>query len=126
MIVTLADTNAEFTVFHAVNSHRVQMGDVLQAMNDYGIKVDVVTDDEFDAALAEAMKDEQKNVLVSNLIAYNEGGEHSVDEIDHDDTFTVKALFRLNCRWHITYYNYIRNAIAALDTLGFFGRKAKF
>ncbi len=126
MIITLADTNADFTVFHAVNSHRVQMGDVIHVMNDYGIKIDVVSDDDFDVALKFAMHDEKKNLLVSSLIAYNETDENFRKEIDHDDAFTIKALYRLRCRWSITDENYIKNAIEALDTLGFFGEEANF
>ncbi len=120
MIIELADTNAEFTVFHVVNSHRVQMGDVISAMNDYGIKIDVVSDENFNAALTAAMRDEKKNLFVSNLIAYAENGSLDTLEVDHDDSFTIKALYRLNCRWKITDENYIHNAIHALDTLGFF------
>ncbi|MBQ6006563.1 MAG: amino acid adenylation domain-containing protein [Selenomonadaceae bacterium] len=126
MIVTLADTNAEFTVFHAVNSHRVQMGDVIHVANEYGIKIDIVSDKEFETALKLAMQDEEKNLLVSSLIAYNESDENLRDEIDHEDSFTVKALYRLNCRWSITDENYIKNAIEALDTLGFFEENARF
>ncbi len=126
MIVTLADTNAYFTVFHAVNSHRVQMGDIIHVANEYGIKIDIVSDEEFDVALKTAMQDEKINLLVSSLIAYNEIDEKLREEIDHDDAFTVKALYRLNCRWSITDENYIRNAIEALDTLGFFEENARF
>ncbi|MBR6888322.1 MAG: NAD-dependent epimerase/dehydratase family protein [Selenomonadaceae bacterium] len=63
----LAGTNPEFTVFHAVNSHRV-------------------------------------------LIAYKEGENHMVEEIDHEDFFTVKALYRLNCRLWQAHNFYQRNA----------------
>jgi len=126
MIVKLADTNADFTVFHAVNSHRVQMGDIIHVANEYGIKIDIVSDEEFDVALKAAMQDEKINLLVSSLIAYNEIDEKLREEIDHDDAFTVKALYRLNCRWSITDENYIRNAIEALDTLGFFEENARF
>ncbi|MBR6888847.1 MAG: amino acid adenylation domain-containing protein, partial [Selenomonadaceae bacterium] len=126
MIVTLADTNAEFTVFHAVNSHRVQMGDIIHVANEYGIKIDVVSDEDFDVALKLAMQDEDKNLFVSSLIAYNESDKKLYEEIDHDDAFTVKALYRLKCRWSITDENYIQNAIEALDTLGFFEGNARF
>ena len=126
MIVALADTNADFTVFHAVNSHHVQMGDIIHAANEYGIKIDIVSDEKFDAALKLAMQDEDKNLLVSSLIAYNESDKTLYEEIDHDDSFTVKALYRLNCRWSITDENYIRNAVEALDTLGFFEGNANF
>ncbi len=126
MIVTLADTNTEFTVFHAVNSHRVQMGDIIQVANEYGIRIDVVSDEDFDFALKLAMQNEDKNLFVSSLIAYNESDKKLYEEIDHDDAFTVKALYRLNCRWSITDENYIQNAIEALDTLGFFEENARF
>ena len=126
MIVKLADTNADFTVFHAVNSHRVQMGDIIHVANEYGITIDVVSDEDFDIALKLAMQDEDKNLLVSSLIAYNESDKKLYEEIDHDDAFTVKALYRLKCRWSITDENYIRNAIEALDTLGFFEGNARF
>ena len=126
MIVALADTNADFTVFHAVNSHRVQMGDVIYAANEYGIKIDIVSDTEFEVALKNAMLDGDKNLLVSSLIAYNESDEKLYEEIDHNDSFTVKILYRLNCRWSVTDEKYIRNAIKALDTLGFFEGNANF
>ena len=123
MIVQLADTNKKFTVYHVVNSHLIQMGDIVHSTNEYGIKIDVVTDKEFDAALIEAMQDEDKNLLVSNLIAYNEDKNHTFEEVDHEDIFTIKALYRLNCRWSITDDKYIKNAVKALDTLGFFEGK---
>ena len=73
--------------------------------------------------MTEAMRDEKKSLLVSNLIAYNEDANHTVEEIDHEDIFTIKALYRLNCRWSITDDDYIKNAVKALDTLGFFEGK---
>ncbi len=126
MIVALADTNADFTVFHAVNSHHVQMGDIIYAANEYGIKIDVVSDDEFNAALRAVMQDEDKNLLASSLIAYYEADENLREEIEHDDRFTVKALYRLGCRWSVTDEKYIMNAIKALDTLRFFEGTANF
>ena len=123
MIVALAGTSADFTVFHVVNSHRVHMGDVIQAMQEYGLDIAVVSDEEFQSALREAMADEDKNLLVSNLIAYNEEGNRSVEEVDHSDAFTVKALYRLGCRWSITDIPYMKKAVEALDTLGFFAKE---
>lgn len=122
-IMCLAGTNKEFTVFQACNGHRVQMGDVIQAINDYGIKVDVVSDEEFTYSMRAAMKDEKKNLLVSGLISYLDSNGDSTEEIGYDNSFTTKALYRLGFKWPITDQKYLDNAIKALDTLGFFDGK---
>ena len=45
------------------------MGDVIEAMNQCGMKIDVVTDEEFAQGLTEALSDEKKNMLVSGLVS---------------------------------------------------------
>ena len=120
-IVRLSGTDSQFTVFHACNSHRVQMGDVIEAMNYCGLKISVVSDEEFGRALNEALADEQKNMLVSGLISYLSSDRHNtVRYIDYDNSFTVKILYRLGYKWPITDGKYLGNAFMALKTLGFF------
>lgn len=43
--------------------------------------------------------------------------------MDYSDAFTVKALYRLGCRWSITDIPYMKKAVEALDTLGFFAKE---
>ncbi|MGM9579993.1 MAG: amino acid adenylation domain-containing protein, partial [Anaerovibrio sp.] len=120
-IVHLSGVDSRFTVFHACNSHRVQMGDVVEVMNQCGLKVDVVSEAEFAKALAEALADEQKNMLVSGLISYlSSDSQNNIKYIDYDNVFTIKALYRLGYKWPITDEKYLGNAFMALKTLGFF------
>ena len=120
-IVALSATNSAFTVFHACNSHKVQMGDVIEAMNQCGMKIDVVTDEEFAQGLTEALSDEKKNMLVSGLVSsLSSDSQNSVKFIDYDNSFTVKLLYRLGFKWPITDGKYLRNSFMALKLLGFF------
>ena len=120
-IVHLSGVNSEFTVFHACNSHRVQMGDVIEVMNHCGLKVDGVSDEEFARGLTDALADEQKNMLVSGLISYlSSDSQNTIKYIDYDNVFTIKMLYRLGYKWPITDEKYLGNAFMALKTLGFF------
>ena len=118
--VLLAGTNSEFTVFHAYNSHTIEMGDLVQALNDNDLKVDVVDEKEFNERLNRALMDERINRFVSPLVNYKTDNDENIIENDVDNKFTVKALYRLGFHWHITDNEYIENAIAMLKTLGFF------
>lgn len=117
----LAGAGGRFTVYHACNGHKVEMGDVIEALNSCGIKIDVVREEEFTAALNKALGDERKNMLVSGLISYlsSDSGQ-SREYIGYNSSFTTKALYRLGFKWPITSGEYLRNAFEALDTLGYF------
>lgn len=118
--VLLSSTNKEFTVFHAYNSHIIRMGDLVQALNDNELKVDVVDEKDFDERLRKALMDESINSFVSPLVNYKTDNDDNIIENSVDNEFTVKALYRLGFHWNITDKDYIDNAIAMLKTLGFF------
>lgn len=120
-IITLAAAESEFTVFHAYNSHKIYMSDVIYAMNRYGFSIEIVPDEVFEAALKEAAGQEHKSDAVLGLIAYASDDENKRYEIMADNRFTVEGLYRLGYKWPITDDAYLENAIRALDTLGFFG-----
>lgn len=119
-ILLLASTDRKFTIFHSANSHEVEYGDVIAAMNAYGYPIALVDDATFMAKLTEYMKDEEKQMDVSCLISYNSSDTVTRDLILSDNTFTIKALYRLGYRWPITEENYLDRSILSLDTLGFF------
>ena len=122
-IVRLSQINRAFTVFHACNSHMVQMGDVIEVMNRCGLKISVVSDEEFANALTEALADEKRNMLVSGLVSYlSSDNQNKVKLIDYDNSFTIKILYRLGFKWPITDGKYLQNAFIALKMLGFFDR----
>ena len=122
-ILLLSTTPSKFTVFHSMNSHQVQMGDVIDAMNLAGIKIDKVNMEEFNKAVSEAMQDEKTSMMISSLFSYASGDNHSREFIQSDLTFTVKALYRLGYRWPITDFDYLIKAIESLESLGFFDRE---
>lgn len=120
-VMCLAGTNSKFTVYHACNGHKVEMGDVIAALNSCGIKIDVVKDSEFNSALNETLRDDKKNMLISGLISYlSSDSENSGEYIGYDNSFTNKALYRLGFKWPITNETYLKNTFEALDTLGYF------
>ncbi|MEF9917179.1 MAG: amino acid adenylation domain-containing protein [Lachnospiraceae bacterium] len=120
-VLKLAGTNDAFTVFHAYNSRMLQMGDVIAALNERGLPVEVVSDGEFEEALTDAMEDQEKSLMVSGLISYlSSNTEHSIALIDAQNQFTTQTLYRLGFRWPIADENYLKNAIGQLKELGFF------
>ena len=121
-ILLLATTNSKFTVFHSANSHMVQMGDIIDAMNKLGFEIEVVSDDEFIDAMRKMMADEEKNMLVSSLISYSSSDSHTHSFIASNNEFTNKSLYHLGYKWPITDNEYLRKAIESLATLGFFER----
>ena len=118
-VVLLSGTPDEFTVFHANNCHRVHMANVIQAMIKEGIQLDLVDDKTFRSVLDHAMQDEKSNMAVSTLIFYNTH-ENGQKQIEADNSFTVKALYRLGFFWPIVSEEYIRLFIRSMLQLGFF------
>lgn len=120
-IVKLAGAKGAFNVFHAYSSYVIQMADVIEQMNALGIAIETVSDGEFQEALGKALEDENKNELISGLIAYLPGDEDAGGVyIDADNSFTTKVLYRLSFKWPMPDKDYLKNALKALETLGFF------
>ena len=121
-ILVLATAPKQFTLFHSANSHPVEMGDVIEAMNECGLRIDNVKDQEFMDAVIEATNDEEKSKKVSALITYTSNDSHSHSYILTDNSFTIKALYRLGYKWPITDKEYLIKAIQSLISLEFFER----
>ena len=61
-------------------------------------------------------------VLVSSLLTYSSSDHHVHTFIKSDNTFTIKALYRLGFKWPITDGNYLGRVIEGLASLGYFDR----
>lgn len=118
-IVKLASTPDKFTVFHAYNSHFVHMANIIEEMNECGININVVSQPEFDAKFNAMLADDNNNMKISSLISYA-SNQHGKFFVDSDNSFTTKALYRLGFSWPLSSEEYMRKAIMALSTLGFF------
>ena len=63
-------------------------------------------------------------MLISGLISYATSDNDKTEEfIGYDNSFTIKALYRIGFKWPIINEKYLENALNALATLGFFDGK---
>lgn len=110
-----------FTVFHATNSHWVQMGDVIESMNRCNIPVEMVEEEEFEDTFQKMLRDEKLSTLVAPLLTYQASDQNTEEFfIGYDNTFTTKVLYRMRIKWPIINENYLDRMFTALSTLGFF------
>ena len=119
-VLKTAGTDKRFTIYHATNSHRIFMGDVIYAMREYGFNIEIVPDNEFVQAVGDYAARHENSDAVSGLIAYTSRDDSKIYTIDYDNSFTTEVLYRLGYKWPITDDNYLKNAISALDNLNFF------
>jgi hypothetical protein len=89
-------------------------------MQQVGIDVDIVEPCEFVRRLRSALADDAVNAYVSPLVNYNLDDDEIRYELESDNRFTVKALYRLGFQWSITGLHYLRQAIEMMQLLGFF------
>lgn len=119
-LILLGGTPDKFTVFNNKNCHTVHFANIIEACNNFGMQVDIVTQKEFNEILASTLNDEEKTVQVSSLLSYRNNEGKSRHAIGSDNRFTIKALYRLGFSWSITGLIYIQKFLKALETLNFF------
>ncbi|MBR2254926.1 MAG: SDR family oxidoreductase, partial [Candidatus Methanomethylophilaceae archaeon] len=119
-VVLLAGTPDRFTVFHVDNCHKVHMANVLKVMRDNGMNVEVVSPKVFEERFVEALRDEAKGEYVSGLISYLGNAGETRRFVACDDSYTVKALYRLGFSWPIITEQYIDRAFKSLISMRFF------
>ena len=122
-VLRLGSASSRFTVFHACNNHKVQLGDVIYAMRAHGFNIRIVPDDYYSAMLADYSSRHEGSDAVSGLIAYASHDAMSACYLGYDETFTTRALYRLGWKWPITDDAYLKGAIEKLDELGFFDKE---
>ncbi|MBQ9599162.1 MAG: SDR family oxidoreductase, partial [Clostridia bacterium] len=119
-IVLLAGTDSAFTVFHVYNSHTVEMADIIEVMQNNGIYIETVSDDEFEERMHTAVENADINADVAPLVNYNTENDDDFTDVNANNSFTVKALHRLGFKWSLIESSYLNKAIEMLKTLGFF------
>lgn len=119
-VLKLAGTGRDFHMFHAVNNHRITMGDVIYAMRDYGYSIRIVSGKKFEDIVNAYLAKHEGSQAVSGLIAYANRSRNEKMEVDYENDFTTEVLFSLGYKWPITSDQYLRLSIAALDGLNFF------
>ena len=119
-LVLLSGTPDSFTVFNNKNCHTVHFANIIEACNNFGMKVKIVRQKEFDDILSAALQNEEKTVQVSTLLSYRSNDGKSFQKIECDNRFTIKALYRLGFSWSLTGEVYIQKFLQALEMLDFF------
>ena len=109
--VSCKGTKQVISILQGLNSHTVEMGDIIQSMNLVGFSVKTIGDAEFDERLKKAMADEELSTTVSPLLVYETGEDANLKETPADNSFTTKALYRLGFKWSLTDMEYLEKAI---------------
>ncbi len=119
-LVLLAGTQDRYTVFHADNCHVVHMANILEALDNCGMRLNVVTAGRFRQRLNEMLTDPAHSLEVSSLVSYQTNGGEVHRYVDVSNAYTVKALYRLGFSWPVITPEYIERAIRAMAGFGFF------
>ena len=77
----------------------IHFANVLEAFEDSGFHIEVVDDESFMYRLNTALADEKKGIAVSSLVAYNGNLDETLQWMRWDNSYTVKALYRLGFSW---------------------------
>jgi hypothetical protein len=96
------------------------MANVLKVMRDNDMPVEVVSKKVFDQRFTEALKDETKGEYVSGLISYLGSAGESRRFVATDESYSIKALYRLGFSWPLISEQYIDKAFKALKGMRFF------
>lgn len=89
-------------------------------MNENGVPVEFVEDDVYQRRLNAALVREDVSGFVAPLFNYDVNGVTAGYEAGTDNTFTVKALYRLGFHWSLEDNQYLSKMIQGLKSLGFF------
>ena len=116
-VVLLAGTNDKFTAFHADSRYTFDEMKLIEAVNNCGLKVTPVKDEEYYSDFYRMMADPQMNEKVSALLTNDRPDLHSVET---DNRFTANVLYRLGFSWPFIDTAYLERVIKSLDSLDFF------
>ncbi|MBQ6121352.1 MAG: SDR family oxidoreductase [Clostridia bacterium] len=119
-LMLLSGTPDRYTVFHVDNCHVVHMANILEALADCGMPLEVTSAAEFGKRLDQMLKDERRSLEVSSLVSYRTDGDDTYRSVEVSNAYTVKALYRLGFSWPVITPEYMERAIMALKGLGFF------
>ena len=124
-IVALAKNRiADNRIFHLFNHNLVKIGDIIQILEDYGIHVEIVSNNAFKKILTDLSKnaDSMKLSGIINDITSNDDEELALNynyTIRVKSDFTQKYLHLLKCDWNRNDKKYLRKLIRYAKKVGF-------
>ncbi len=118
----LARTPEQCCLFNAINNHVIPTIDVIRIMNESGIEISVVEDEDFAGAIEDAQKDPRLAAIFASLLAYRQTGGARALPVPVECSYTTQVLARSGFYWESTDRDYIRRFIQSLAALGFFDK----
>ena len=120
-ILLLSKTPSDCIVFHPYNNHSIYISDVVEIMNNLGLNIRGTEENEFNAGLAEIMKDETKSTALSGIITtMKKGTGKDKFVIPAVNEYTTQILYRLGFKWPLTTDKYLETFIEYLKEMDFF------
>ena len=131
-------TPDRFICFHADNAHPIHMANVFETMNSVDLKADFLETEKFARRGETLMKDPANAEIMSGLLAYMNSADDNPEnntskgtqaqkltkqmryKIAQDNTFTVKALYRLGFSCPIIGTEYLSHLLENQKDMGFF------
>ncbi|MDR1944039.1 MAG: amino acid adenylation domain-containing protein [Synergistaceae bacterium] len=121
-VLLLSKAPVECVVFHPFSANLFRMDDIMAAMNEEGLKIDLVEDDVFERALSDAMRDKARAEKLTSLIAYqNVAQGRAASTLGAANEYTSQALYRMGWRWPEASSGYLRKLLKGMISLGYFG-----
>lgn len=120
-VLLLCETPPDCRVFHPYNNHYIFMGDIIAIMREVGIDVRLAEDDEYQAALAAALRDKSRAEQLVSLVAYQNVAQGRVAApLGSSNDYTSQILYRKNWRWPETSSDYLKKFLEGMQGLGYF------
>ena len=119
-VVLLSQTPRECVCFMMSNIHRPLMGDVIEGLRTYGYEISYGENEEFQAALQEALQDPQLCDSMRPFMAYalNDTSNHSSLGLDDlSVAYTAQILARLGFTWPVCGSDYYQLFLQAMNGL---------
>lgn len=119
-LTLLSGTPDPYTVFHVDNCHVVHMANILEALENCGMRLDVVPAESFRRRLRVMQTDPDHSLEVSSLLSYQTNDDSLYRYVNVSNAYTVKALYRLGFSWPVITPEYIERAIRVMAGFEFF------
>ena len=119
-ILNLAKTPKECVVFHPCNNHKISFADVIDILKDLEFEIDVVGEDEFEATLAEVMKDEDKQAGLEGFITSIGSGQVKKVWVKCANDYTIQISYLVGVKWPLISDEYVYNFMKFMKDSDFF------
>ena len=118
-IVKIIESNPEFTVFHLFNDNFLNIGILLQYLNELGIIIKPVNDEEFSQKVTLALKNEKMRSDINGIVTELDKNKlmNIISSVIPNSDFTKEYLKRLGFKWQEVDKTYIIKYIEYLKKI---------